>query len=72
MQRFDFLVRTRTLSEEEADAYRAKFDRRERGQITPYQRAAVTALRELTGKDTAPTAAAWRELLDLPARKASF
>src|SRR5207244_7009209 len=55
MQRFDFLVRTRELTEEEAAAYREKLDKREKGRITPYQRAAVTALREKTGKDTGPT-----------------
>ena len=69
MQRFDFLVRTRELTKEEADAFRAKLDKREPGRITPYQRAAVTALRELTGKDTAPTGEAWRALLG-PAEKA--
>jgi hypothetical protein len=65
MQRFDFLVRTRELTEEEAAAFRSKLNQHEKGRITPYQRAAVTALRELTGKDTAPTAQAWRELLAL-------
>ncbi len=68
MQRFDFFVRTRELSEEDAAALRAKLDTHEKGRITPYQRATVTALRELTGKDTAPTSKAWRELLDLPER----
>ncbi len=65
MQRFDFLVRTRELTEEEAAAFQAKLEVKEPGRITPYQRAAVTALRELTGKDTGPTAKAWRELLEL-------
>jgi hypothetical protein len=65
MQRFDFLVRARELTEEEAAALRSKLGKREKGQITPYQRAAVTALRDLTGKDTAPTGQAWRELLEL-------
>jgi hypothetical protein len=69
MQRFDFLVRSRVLMEGEAEAYRAKLDRREPGRLTPYQRAAVTALRDLTGKDAAPTADAWRQLLDMPARQ---
>jgi hypothetical protein len=69
MQRFDFLVRSRAVTEEEAAAYREKLDQREPGRLTPYQRAAVTALRELTGKDTAPTADAWRQLLELPARQ---
>jgi mono/diheme cytochrome c family protein len=66
MQRFDFLVRSRTLSEEEAAAYREKLERREPGRFSPYQRAALAALRELTGKDTEPSADAWRRLLDLP------
>ena len=65
MQRFDFLVRTREVTEEEETALRSKLEKHEKGQITPYQRAAVTALRDLTGKDTGPTAQAWRELLDL-------
>jgi hypothetical protein len=69
MQRFDFLVRSRVLTEEEAEVYRTKLDKREPGRLTPYQRAAVTALRELTGKDAAPTAEAWRQLLELPARQ---
>jgi HEAT repeat protein len=68
MQRFDFLVRTREVTDAEADAYREKLDKREPGRLSPYHRAALTALRELTGKDTEPTAAAWRRLLELPAR----
>jgi hypothetical protein len=31
--------------------------------LSPYHKAAVGALRELTGKDAAPTAEAWRKLL---------
>ena len=63
MQRFDFLVRTRTLTEAEAKVYRDKLTNREPGAVTPYQRAVLFALRELTGRDTAPTADAWRRLL---------
>jgi hypothetical protein len=66
MQRFDFLVRKRVLTDEEAKAFRAKLDKREPGELSPYHRAALAALRELTGKDTAPTAEAWRKLLKLP------
>jgi hypothetical protein len=66
MQRFDFLVRTRVLSEEEATAYREKLKLRQPGEFSPYQRAAVAALREMTGRDTEPTPAAWRRLLHLP------
>jgi hypothetical protein len=69
MQRFDFLVRTRELTEEEATAYREQVEKREPGQLSPYHRAALAALRELTGKDTEPTAAAWRRLLELPAKE---
>jgi hypothetical protein len=65
MQRFDFLVRTRSLTDEEAQVYREKLSTREPGRVTPYQRAALAALRDLTGRDTAPTAPAWRRLLNL-------
>ncbi len=67
MQRFDFLVRTRPVSEAEAAEYREKLDKREPGRPSAYQAAALGALRELTGKDAAPTAEAWRKVLDLPA-----
>jgi hypothetical protein len=63
MQRFDYLVQTRTLSDEEAASYREKLATKEPGQLSPYHRAALVALRELTGKDTEPNASAWRKLL---------
>jgi hypothetical protein len=69
MQRFDFLVRTRVLTDEEATAYRAKLQKQGPGAVTPYERAILAALRELTGLDTGPTAPAWRKLLNLPATK---
>jgi hypothetical protein len=68
MQRFDFLVRTRALTEEEATVYREKLAPREGGQFSPYQRAALAALRELTGRDAEPTPEAWRRLLKMPAK----
>lgn len=68
MQRFDFLVRTRTLTEKEVDEYREKLVTKEPGVLSPYHRAAVGALRELTGRDAAPTPDAWRQLLKLPAK----
>jgi hypothetical protein len=68
MQRFDFLVRTRQLTAEEAKTY---VEEVEPGRLSPYHRAALFALRELTGRDTEPTAAAWRKLLKLPARVAN-
>jgi hypothetical protein len=72
MQRFDFLVRTRVLTDEEAAASRKQFTAGEPGRPSPYHRVALAALRELTGRDTAPTPEAWRRLLNLPARQAAL
>jgi hypothetical protein len=66
MQRFDFLVRTRELTAEDARTYEKQLTSRTPGAVAPHRRAALAALRELTGQDTAPTAAAWRTLLKLP------
>jgi hypothetical protein len=63
MQRFDFLVRTREVSETEASALRDLLPA-----ASPYRsaaRAALSALRGLTGQDAAPTAQAWRKLTGL-------
>jgi hypothetical protein len=68
MQRFDFMVRSRTISTEEAGEFKQKLETREPGVLSPYHRAALAALRELTGKDTEPTAKAWRQLLKMPAK----
>jgi hypothetical protein len=65
MQRFDFLVRNRELTEEEAAVYQEKLSKREPGVLSPYHRTALAALRDLTGRDTEPTAQAWRKLLNL-------
>jgi hypothetical protein len=64
-QRFDFIVRERALAADEAAEYRAQLTPREAGELSPYHKAALAALRELTGKDTAPTAEAWRKLLNI-------
>jgi hypothetical protein len=64
MQRFDFLVRTRQLTDTEALAYRELFQPARAGELSPYQRAALTALQRLTGKNADPTAAAWGRLLE--------
>jgi hypothetical protein len=69
MQRFDFLVRTRELNEDEAASYQKAFEKKERGRLSPYHRVALAALRELTGKDTEPTPEAWRKLLELPEKQ---
>jgi hypothetical protein len=66
MQRFDFLVRNRVLTDEEVKVFPAP----KAGVLSPYQRYALAALRELTGRDTTPTPEAWRKLLELPARGA--
>ena len=64
LQRFDFLVRTREISEKDAKAWEEiKKEEQRPGYVSEYHRAALFALRELTGLDTAPTAAAWRKLL---------
>jgi len=60
MQRYDFLVRTRELTEAEARAYQGLL-----GTASPYRRAVLSALRDLTGLDAEPTAAAWRKLTGL-------
>jgi hypothetical protein len=61
MQRFDFLVRTRILTDAEAKKYQAEFAKVEKN--SPYRQAVLTALRALTGRDAEPTAAAWRKVL---------
>jgi hypothetical protein len=66
MQRFDFFVRERTLTADEAATYQEKLTPKEEGVLSPYHKAALAALREMTGKDAAPTAAAWRKLLNVP------
>ena len=65
MQRYDFVVRERTLSTHELETFKTTLTPKEDGVVTPYHKAALAALRDLTGKDTAPTAEAWRKLLKL-------
>ena len=50
-------------------SYRDQLAPNEPGVLSPYHKAAVAALRELTGKDAAPTADAWRKLLAAPATR---
>jgi hypothetical protein len=63
MQRFDFLVRTRTVTEKDAIAYLAWLKQQGPSYLPPHRQAALTALRALTGRDAAPTAQAWRAAL---------
>lgn len=60
-QRFDFLVRSRAVSEQDAQAIRNLLQ--PAGQ-SPYQLAALSALRQLTGRDAEPNAQAWRRVLE--------
>jgi hypothetical protein len=68
MQRFDFLVRTRAVTEGEATAFREQLGKGEPDRPSPYHRAVLAALRELTGRDAEPSPEAWRRLLKLPAQ----
>jgi hypothetical protein len=68
MQRFDFLVRTRLLSPEDVQAYEVRRQAEDPGRPSVYHRAALFALREITGRDTEPTPQAWRKLLNLANR----
>ena len=65
MQRYDFLVRTREVTDKEALAYQELLQPSRPEVVSPYRRAALSALRELTGLDAEPTAAAWRKLTGL-------
>lgn len=71
MQRFDFLVREREVTDDEATTYREKLTPKEAGVLSPYHKAALAALRDMTGKDTAPTANAWRTLLKMNPKPAT-
>ncbi len=63
-QRFDFLVRSLTLSPDEAKVFQNKLQPKV-GENTPYQEALLYALRALTGQDAAPTPQAWKKVLKL-------
>jgi hypothetical protein len=62
-QRFDFVVRTREVTAKEAQAFRDLLKPAKADELSPYQSAALASLKQLTGKDAAPTADAWRRLL---------
>jgi hypothetical protein len=63
MQRFDFLVRTRALSKQQANDIESLLQAANPDGRFPNRRAALKALRELTGLDAEPTAEAWRRVL---------
>jgi hypothetical protein len=62
-QRFDFLVRTRTVTADEAAAYRRWLEGQGPSYRPPHRQAVLSALRGLTGRDAEPTAQAWRAAL---------
>jgi hypothetical protein len=62
MQRFDFFVRTRTVTDQEARAHGSTLAKRLGGLPNPYHEAALAALRQLSGRDAGPTSQAWRKL----------
>jgi hypothetical protein len=66
MQRFDFVVRKRAMTPVEAADLRVRLTPKA-GEGSPYQEAALSALRRLTGLDLPAKAAAWREALGLEA-----
>ena len=61
MQRFDYVVRSRVVTEQEATALQEELARRQAN--SPYREAALTALRRLTGLDAGRSAQAWRAAL---------
>jgi hypothetical protein len=65
MQRFDFLVRTREVTAKEVVAYDDWRKKQGPDYLSPNHQAALSALRQLTGRDAEPTAAAWRKALAL-------
>lgn len=60
MQRFDFLVRHRRLTDQEAQAFRQTLHK---AGGSPYHQVAHQALCQLTGQNAEPTSAAWRRVL---------
>lgn len=67
MQRFDFLVRTRVLTDNEVAAHVKEKQARAPGQVSENHKAVAAALNRLTGKTAAPNAVAWAQVLDIPA-----
>jgi hypothetical protein len=62
-QRFDFVVRTATLTPAQAKSFQDKLQPKS-GTATPYQEAVMLALRGLTGLNAEPTPQAWKRALE--------
>jgi hypothetical protein len=65
LQRFDYLVREREVGVKEVEAYQEWLAKQGPSYLSPNHRATLSALRELTGRDAAPTAEAWRKVLGM-------
>jgi hypothetical protein len=63
MQRFDFLVRTRVVEGKELAALQANIQARAADFLSDNHKAALKVLRDLSGEDAAPNAAAWQKVL---------
>ncbi|MSQ94842.1 MAG: hypothetical protein EXR98_09840 [Gemmataceae bacterium] len=63
MQRFDYLVRSRVVSEQQAKVYEAEFAKL--GENMPYRQTAAIALRRLTGQYGGTTSESWRMALGM-------
>jgi hypothetical protein len=64
MQRFDFLVRTRVVEGKELAAMQAMMKARAADFLSENHKAALKVLRDLSGQDAAPNAAAWQRVLE--------
>jgi hypothetical protein len=62
-QRFDFLVRTRVVEGNDLANLQAEVAARPANYLSENQKAALAALRELTGQDADPNPAAWGRVL---------
>jgi hypothetical protein len=63
-QRFDFLVRTRVVEGAELDILKARMQARGVAP-TEHQRTVHVLLKQMTGQDAAPNAAAWTRVLGI-------
>ena len=66
MERFDFLVQERTLSELEAEEYRRALEGKNDAKLAPHRIAALEMLRKLTGRNAAPNSKAWQKTVTRP------
>ena len=67
-QRFDFVVRKRLLSDDEAKELRERLTKKEEGELSPYHRAARAGVARPDRGDVEAKAAAWRKVLKISAK----